>query len=213
MVDGAPVAVTGRLDAMARIWDLRTGRPLGQPLAGHTGYVRAMACTTLDGAGAVGSDGNTMPVAVTGSEDGTVRIWDLRAGRPFGQPLTGHTGDVSSVACTTLDGAPVAVTGSEDSTVRIWDLRTGQPLGQPLTGHTGVRAVACTTVGGAPVAVTGGLDSMVRIWDLRVRTATAVLAVSSPRTAAFTPAGDLMVGFHRDIALFRRQSHGYATQI
>ncbi|WP_203854875.1 hypothetical protein, partial [Dactylosporangium siamense] len=37
------------------------------PLTGHTGTVWAVACTVLDG----------RPVAVTGSDDGTVRVWDL----------------------------------------------------------------------------------------------------------------------------------------
>ncbi|MBP0449197.1 caspase family protein [Kitasatospora sp. RG8] len=196
-LDGTPVAVTGSKDAMARIWSLRTGRRIAEPLAGHAEAVRAVACASLDGA----------PVAVTGSDDSTVRIWDLRAGRPLGQPLTGHTRAVSAVACAILDDVPVAVTGSDDSTVRVWDLRTGEPLGRPLTGHTGaVRAVACTTLDGTPVAVTGSRDGTARIWDLRSRTVTASLAVSSPRTAVFTPAGDLMVGFHRDIALFRRKA-------
>ncbi len=95
-------------------------------ITGHSGSVRAVACTGLDG----------RPVAVTGSDDATVRVWDLSTGQPVGQPLTGHTDPVRAVACTGLDGRPVAITGSEDATVRVWDLSTGQPVGQPLTGHT-----------------------------------------------------------------------------
>ncbi|MFE4602016.1 caspase family protein, partial [Kitasatospora indigofera] len=119
---------------------------LRDTLTGHTGAVEAVACTMLDG----------RPVAVTGSSDDTVRVWDLTTGRPVGEPLTGHTDAVRAVACTTLDGRPVAVTGSTDNTVRLWDLTTGQPAGEPLTGHTSdVYAVACTTLDGRPVAVTG----------------------------------------------------------
>lgn len=33
-------------------------------------------------------------VAVTGSEDATVRIWDLTSGALLGEPLTGHTDGV-----------------------------------------------------------------------------------------------------------------------
>ncbi|MET7301207.1 caspase family protein, partial [Embleya sp. NPDC005575] len=127
-------------------------------LTGHTGSVNAVACATLDG----------RPVAVTGADDHTVRIWDLTAGVQLGVPLTGHTDWVRAVACATLDGRPVAVTGADDHTVRVWDLRAGVQLGDPLTGHTGwVRAVAGATLDGRPIAVTGASDNTVRIWDLR----------------------------------------------
>ena len=35
---------------------------------------------------------------VSGSGDNTVRLWDADTGQPVGQPLTGHTGAVFSVA-------------------------------------------------------------------------------------------------------------------
>ncbi|MEU6420140.1 caspase family protein, partial [Streptomyces spiralis] len=103
-------------------------------LTGHSRAVGAVACTVL----------NNRTVAVTGSEDNTVRIWDLATGQPVGHPMTGHTDTVETVACTHLNGHPVAVTGSKDNTVRIWDLATGQPVGHPMTGHTDtVETVAC----------------------------------------------------------------------
>ena len=55
------------------------------------------------------------PIAVTGSDDKTVRVWDLSTGTPLGDPLTGHTSPVEAVAALLLpDGRPIAVTGSED---------------------------------------------------------------------------------------------------
>jgi WD40 repeat protein len=110
------------------------------------------------------------------------------------------------VACTALDGVPVIITGSWDETVRIWDLRTRQPLGEPLTGHTGrVEAIACTTLGGVPTAVIASWDATVRIWNLHTRECVALLHLSDPHAVAFTTDGDLLVGFHQDIAVFRRQ--------
>ena len=130
---------------------------LRNTLTGHTNAVTAVACTVFDG----------RPVAVTGSYDDTVQVWDLETGQPHGQPLTGHTDAVYAMACTVLDGRPVAVTGSADRTARVWDLETGQPHGQPLTSHTSpVTAVACTVLDGHPLAVTGSYDNTVRVWDL-----------------------------------------------
>ena len=50
----------------------RTRRAPHQPLAGHTGWVRAVA---------VGRAGGR-DVIVSGSDDGTVRVWDAATGRP-----------------------------------------------------------------------------------------------------------------------------------
>ena len=63
-----------------------------------------------------------------------MRLWDAATGQPVGQPLTGHTDAVTSVAFSP-DGTRIA-SGSCDNTVRVWDAATGQPVGQPLTGHT-----------------------------------------------------------------------------
>ncbi|MHA6759572.1 WD40 repeat domain-containing protein [Streptacidiphilus sp. PAMC 29251] len=102
-------------------------------LTGHDFSVTAVACTALDG----------RPVAVTGSEDDTVRVWDLATGQPHGQPLTGHTGPINAVACTTLDGRPVAVTGSYDHELRIWNLVSGR-LVDALLLPAPVEAVAAS---------------------------------------------------------------------
>ncbi|WP_167828697.1 hypothetical protein [Streptomyces sp. MZ04] len=101
-----------------------------------------------------------------------VRVWDLRTGTAIGAPLIGHTGGVSAVDCTLVDGIPVAVTGGRlAGGVRVWDLRTGQARGEPLPGPTGgVSALACTSVDGTPVAVTGSNDGGLRMWDLRTGT-------------------------------------------
>jgi WD40 repeat protein len=120
-------------------------------------------------------------VAVSGSHDGTVRVWDLATGRPRGEPLTGHTGGVRAVAVGSVEGRAVAVSGSHDGTVRVWDLATGRPRGEPLTGHNGgVRAVAVGSVEGRAVAVSGGDDGTVRAWDLATGRPLLTLPVLAP---------------------------------
>jgi WD40 repeat protein len=65
---------------------------------------------------AMSADGR---VALSGSDDKTVRAWDLAGGSCL-RTLTGHTDRVSSVALSA--DATVAVTGSDDQTVRVWVL-------------------------------------------------------------------------------------------
>lgn len=54
----------------------------GRILTGGFSLVTAAAALVL-------LDGR--PIAVTGSYDGTVRVWDLTTGVPVGDPLIGHT--------------------------------------------------------------------------------------------------------------------------
>ena len=82
-------------------WRLTTPH---RALTGHTGWVPAVAAAELDG----------RPVVISGSSDGTVRVWDLATGAPVGDPFTGHTGRVRAVAAAELDGRPVVISGSSD---------------------------------------------------------------------------------------------------
>jgi len=137
-----------------RVWDLATGRPVGDPFTGHPGGVNAVATAQLDG----------RPVAVSAGDDETVRVWDLATGRPVGDPCTGHTGVVTAVAVAQLDGRPVAVSAGWDRTVRVWDLATGRPVGDPCTGHTGgVNAVAVAQLSGQSSVVSAGGDGTLQI--------------------------------------------------
>jgi WD40 repeat protein len=75
-------------------------------LKGHAQWVRALA---------VSPDGR---VLVSGSEDQTIKLWELTTGRHF-RTLTGHSGGVRGIAFSP-DGRRFA-TASWDRTVKIWE--------------------------------------------------------------------------------------------
>src|SRR5262245_36016539 len=63
-----------------------------------------------------------------GGLDGTIRLWDVRAGSEL-LALRGHEGEVWSVAFSP-DGSRL-VSGGADGTVRLWDAQTGRELARP----------------------------------------------------------------------------------
>ena len=64
-----------------------------------------------------------------------MRVWDADTGQPIGQPLTGHTGTVNSVAFSP-DGKRI-VSGSSTRRCGCGTPTAAKPIGAPLTGHTG----------------------------------------------------------------------------
>lgn len=74
----------------------------------------------------------------SGSDDGTIRLWDTVKGIADGV-LKGHNRAVHSVAFSP-DGTLFA-SGSADRTIRIWDVKMRSTVGAPLEGHSGSPSV------------------------------------------------------------------------
>ncbi|MCX6376588.1 MAG: TIR domain-containing protein [Armatimonadetes bacterium] len=145
---------------------------------GHTDGVQGVAVTP---------DGR---LAVSGSTDKTVRVWDIEAGKCMAK-LEGHAGYVSGVAMTP-DGR-LAVSSSADKTVRVWNIEAGKCKAK-LEGHADyVLCVAVTSDG--RVAVSGSADGTVRVWDIEAGKCKATLEghTNAVFGVAVTPDGRLAV--------------------
>jgi WD40 repeat protein/serine/threonine protein kinase len=183
--DGKRV-VTGSDDGMARVWDAANGRelftlqgqtalpvlgasmvglltspPAQRPFlaasalypgrTGHTGPIWAVAVTR---------DGKRL---ITGSDDGTARIWDWNSAQSgHWLPLTGHKDSVNAVAVTP-DGKRV-VTGSNDGTAKIWDMASGRAV-LTLQGRVGAVLSVAVSPDGQRLMTTYGLG-LVKVWDI-----------------------------------------------
>ncbi len=99
---------------------------------------------------------------VTGADDGTVRVWEVRTGRRL-LDWRGHA-DKVRYAVFSRDGLSIA-TASADSTARVWDARTGHPVTPPLQHRQVVRRVHFSADGSQVVTASG--DATARLWDSR----------------------------------------------
>ena len=170
-----PMLASGGQDGTIRRWNATTGTPGGDPMTGHTDWVRALTSWA-------GPDG---PMLASASDDGTIRRWNATTGTPVGDPMTGHDGSV--LALTSWDGpdGPMLASASSDRTIRRWNATTGTPVGDPMTGHTR-QVLALTSRDGpdGPMLASAGDDGTIRRWN----------------ATTGTPVGDPMTG-HTDWVL------------
>ncbi|MFD5336439.1 nSTAND1 domain-containing NTPase [Streptomyces hawaiiensis] len=196
--DGETLASAGEDDSPL-LWNVANPaypQQLGEPLTGHTEAVwevafsrdgRTLASTGADGrvllwhrpptvltdftnpvtAVAFSPDGRLLAAAST--DDGLVRLWDVRRPdrpRRLPRPL-GHEDEVLAVAFAP-DGRTV-VSGCADGTLRLWDVSTPErpaALSEPVRAHGGGVHTVAFAPDGRTIA-TGGADDTVRLWDVR----------------------------------------------
>lgn len=181
-------AVSGSLDGTAKVWDLETAiaRPTGKR---HAVEISGMAlipprrrAVLLERNGLhfldlstgslveswTGQGGRVRSLAVTqdgtriatGSEDSTVRIWDVASCRVL-TTLTGHIDRVTAVAFSE-DGRRLA-SGSHDGTVKAWDVATGAELWSRSAHLRWITALVITPTGHV---VSASHDRHVRVCEL-----------------------------------------------
>src|SRR5262249_18979965 len=152
--DGRTLAAAS-LSGSARLWDVASGEPRGEPLRHPTpAWVMAVAFSP---------DGRTL---ATGGGDfespkrrGEGLLWDVAGGRLLTR-LQGHAREVIAVAFGP-DGRTLA-TGSRDSSARLWEVATGRP-GPVLAHRDWVTAVAFSPDGRR--VLTASRDGTAHLWD------------------------------------------------
>ncbi|MDX6666962.1 MAG: hypothetical protein QOK04_342, partial [Solirubrobacteraceae bacterium] len=103
----------------------RLDRQKGVLRNAHSGLVTAIAFSP---------DGKTV---ATGSDDETVRLWDISTHRRLGQPLKAADRGVRRYGDSTVNGLAFSLDGrtlassADDGVVRLWEVATHRPLGPP----------------------------------------------------------------------------------
>jgi WD40 repeat protein/tRNA A-37 threonylcarbamoyl transferase component Bud32 len=182
--------VTGGNDRTVRVWDARSGAPVGKQPTGDRGEIRWLGFSP---------DGRWLASAST---NGNVKLWDairLPEKQTARCTLRARAYGAGGQLAFSPDSRRLA--GAGDGAVgQIWDVETGRVL-QTLRGHTGaVWAAAFSPDRAGKWLATGGEDSTVKVWDSH--TGQLVHSFRGHRGLvqglAFTPDGRLLVSGSRD---------------
>jgi WD40 repeat protein len=111
-----------------------------------------------DGVTCVAWTGNNI---ITGSGDGSIKLWDAQSGAMVSRPFPKHPKPVKALAVSS-DGR-LALSGSDDSTMKVIEVSTGKELHSFNHGDRQVEAVAFAS--NSKIAVSGGGKTL-KLWDL-----------------------------------------------
>jgi len=142
--------VTASPDKTVRVWDVQAGGIQVKKWAEHQGFVNACSPARRG-----------HPLFVSGSDDGTAKIWDQRRKRSI--HTCQETYQVTSVSFS--DQTDLVFTAGLENVVKVWDMRKYEVLYE-LKGHS-------DTITGMSLShdgnflLTNAADDTLRVWDVR----------------------------------------------
>jgi len=158
---GGTRIVSGSLDGSVRVWD-GDSWSLMWVLAGHDRSVRHLA--VVGGHGGSDGDGSARRV-VSGSYDGTVRVWDVDTGEP-GYVFCSD----DNVSCVAAVGDTARlVSGGWGGTVRVWDVGKPSAVAELDCGQAEIKGLAVVGAGddaGSKRLVIATEDGTLATWDM-----------------------------------------------
>lgn len=146
--DGQYIA-SGHVDNTIHYW--YKGRTYIDALKGHTDEVTSIAFFRNN------------QTLVSGSYDGTVRLWDWNS-RSILETFIGHTDKVYSVAVSPDES--IIASGSDDNTIILWDIATGQPRIIQTYHANGVHQLTFSIDGKTLISCGNREDPIIQIWDV-----------------------------------------------
>jgi WD40 repeat protein len=181
--DGNAMAAAGQ-DGVIRILD-KDGKPLGKP-RGHQQSVGTVRFNPKDS-----------NVVVSGSLDGTIRIWDRRGLPALGAKLAAQT---TRLAFNPDRASPIKLASAhEDGRIKLW--KQDGTLIKELKEHKDYISSLKFSPDGRSL-VSGSVDKTIRLWNLDTNSSKVLTGHTQPVIdVSFSPDGNLIASASQDRTL------------